>query len=66
MTTALRVIRRELDLTQERLAAAVGIDRSHISRIERGLKPAAPKLRRRLAAELGADPWNPPQQGEEQ
>lgn len=64
-----RTTRRERHLTQEQLAALVGVDRSWISKVERGLGGSAPlrlwvalgsTLSRRLSASLARDPQTAP------
>jgi len=45
----LAVVRRSLDMTQDELAAAIGVCRSYISHIERGDKP----LKLQAAARIG-------------
>ena len=43
-------------LTQEQLAAAVGVDRGELSRIERGIRPLSFSRRARIAQALGYTP----------
>ncbi len=43
-------------LTQEQLAAGTGIDRTHLSRIERGNRPLSFSKRARIAQALGYTP----------
>jgi transcriptional regulator with XRE-family HTH domain len=43
-------------LTQEQLAAAVGVDRGELSRIERGLRPLSFARRASIAQALGYTP----------
>ena len=40
-------------MNQQQLASMVGISQQHLSKIERGLLPAAKALKARLAAVLG-------------
>ena len=47
-------------MTQERLAAAVGIDRTYINKIERGKHRPGPDLRDRIADALRVDPTTLP------
>jgi transcriptional regulator with XRE-family HTH domain len=52
----MRLVRRSRGLTQAALATAVGgLDRSEVSRIERGLEPSE-AVRVRLAEALGVEP----------
>lgn len=53
----IRLLRKQRGLTQRRLAEAVGIDFTYLSKIENDALPYAPseKTLRRLADELGAD-----------
>ena len=58
----LRVWREHRGLTQEALAAAAGVGKSHVSRIESGRKTGTLDTLRRLAAALRVDlddltPW---------
>lgn len=43
-------------LTQEQLAAAAGIDRAELSRIERGIRPLSARRRARIAPALDCTP----------
>ena len=43
-------------LTQEQLAAAAGIDRGELSRIERGIRPLSARRRASIAPALGCTP----------
>ena len=43
-------------LTQEQLAAAAGIDRGELSRIERGIRPLSPPKMASIAQVLGCTP----------
>jgi DNA-binding XRE family transcriptional regulator len=51
----LRLWREHRQRTVSDLAAVIGIGRSYLSEIERGLKPGTPKLWRRLADALKVD-----------
>lgn len=43
-------------MTQEQLAAAVGVDRAELSRIERGVRPLSFSRRASIAQALGYTP----------
>ena len=43
-------------MTQEQLAAAVGVDRAELSRIERGIRPLSFSRRTAIAQALGYTP----------
>ena len=51
--TPLQHLRRARTMNQQQLASMVGISQQHLSKIERGLLPAAKALKVRLAAVLG-------------
>lgn len=50
---AIRAIREGSRITLRSLAHQIGVDPAHLSRVERGLKPATPKLLARIAVALG-------------
>lgn len=54
-TTRLRQIREALDVSQAELARRMGLDRSLVSRAERGQIATWPRFRRDAAAALGID-----------
>ncbi|RED51130.1 helix-turn-helix domain-containing protein [Cohnella lupini] len=53
----LRVIRAVKNMTQQRLADIISVDRSLIAKIEAGSRSISPEIRRRLEMALG---WNDP------
>lgn len=54
--TNLRFIRRLCEMSQDELAAAIGVDRSAISRFERGELTPSAAVKRKLAAALELEP----------
>ena len=54
--TQVRRIRKELNISQEKLAELAGIDRAHMGHIERG--SASPTLKKiiQISTALGVDP----------
>ena len=55
--TLARCARRSRNLTQREVAAAAGIDRALLSRIERGVERPTEAVRRRLADVLDVHPY---------
>jgi transcriptional regulator with XRE-family HTH domain len=49
----LRAVRRAFGLTQAELAQMTGVDRSLVSRVERGVVPSWPRFRRAASESLG-------------
>ena len=49
----LRAVRQAFGVTQAELAQMTGVDRSLISRVERGVVPSWPRLRRAASMSLG-------------
>lgn len=52
--------RQNLNLTQARYAARLGVSQPYLSLLESGRRPLTAKLRKRLAEEFGADPTQLP------
>lgn len=53
---ALRAVRKTRNVSQERLAAIVGVDRTYVSLIERGLRSPTIRMLVRLADHLDVRP----------
>lgn len=54
--TMARAVRRARDLRQSEVAAAAGLDRSVVSRVETGVLRPSVSQRAKLAAALGLEP----------
>ncbi len=54
--TMARAVRRSRDLRQSEVAAAAGLDRSVVSRVETGVQIPTVSQRAKLAAALGLQP----------
>lgn len=49
----LRIVRKQVGLTQEQLAHAAGVDRTFVSMVERGINQTSIRVLFRLASALG-------------
>jgi transcriptional regulator with XRE-family HTH domain len=56
MEVRIKEVRRDAGLTQEELAAAIGVGQSQISRMERGISPVTVKHLAAIAAALKVPP----------
>lgn len=53
----LKALRDQRGLTLEKLAWSAGVDKGYLSRVEGGQRAPTLPVLRRLAGELGVEPW---------